>query len=56
MLADPVRVEETTDQMAWGDVFIQIQDTWYSRRDRDRRAVYLSRLALPTRQETPLYP
>ena len=33
MIADPVELEETTDQMAWGDNFIQINEVWYSKRD-----------------------
>jgi len=33
MIADPVGVEETTDQMAWGDNFLEINGVWYSKRD-----------------------
>jgi len=33
MIADPVTVEETTDQMAWGDNFIEINGVWYSKRE-----------------------
>ncbi len=29
MIADPLRAEETADQMAWGDNFIQINGVWY---------------------------
>jgi len=32
MITDPVTVEETTDQMAWGDNFIEINGVWYSKR------------------------
>ncbi len=32
MTADPIRVEENTDQMAWGDNFIEINGVWYSKR------------------------
>ena len=30
MITDPVTVEEITDQMAWGDNFIEINGVWYS--------------------------
>ena len=32
MIADPGTVEETTDQMAWGDNFLEINGVWYSKR------------------------
>jgi len=31
LITDPI--EEATDQMAWGDNFIQIGDSWYSKPD-----------------------
>ncbi len=33
MTTDPVRVEDTTENMAWGDNFIEINGVWYSKRD-----------------------
>ncbi len=33
MIADLVTVEETTDQMAWGDNFLEINGVWYSKRE-----------------------
>ena len=33
MTTDPVRVEDTTENMGWGDNFIEINGVWYSKRD-----------------------
>jgi len=33
MTTDPVRVEETGEDMAWGDNFLEINGVWYSKRD-----------------------
>ncbi len=32
MIADSVTVEETTENMAWGDNFLEINGVWHSKR------------------------
>ncbi len=36
MTTEPVTVKETTDQMAWGDNFLEINGVWYSNRGTTR--------------------
>ena len=32
MTTDPVRAEDTAENMAWGDNFLEINGVWYSER------------------------
>ena len=54
MTTDPVRVEDTAENMAWGDNFLEINGVWYSKRETNQPTNFINCLRGRSRKQTAL--